>query len=268
MKGRVLIIAGSDPSGGAGLQADIKTVTALGGYACAAVTALTVQNTTGVFAAHPVEPDLVIAQARAALDDIGADAIKIGMLPTRAAAAALAAFLREGACGVPVVLDPVLVATSGDVLAGDGVASVILKDLMPLAAIVTPNGDELAALAGRAVRTVADARAAARTLQGAAPAAAFLLKGGHLGDDPAVTDTLLIGDRAIAFEHPRLAGRPTHGTGCTLASALATGLAQGLDLERATDRAIQYVRQAILTAEGFGRGALPLNHAFNSDGRR
>ncbi|MGE0407996.1 MAG: bifunctional hydroxymethylpyrimidine kinase/phosphomethylpyrimidine kinase [Amphiplicatus sp.] len=256
MKGRVFIIAGSDPSGGAGFQADIKTVTALGGYAGAAVTALTVQNTTGVFAVHPVPPDIVRAQIEAALDDIGADAIKIGMIGEAETARVIAALLRRRA--IPVVLDPVLAATSGDALAGEGVAGVLLKELVPLAALATPNADEAAALTGLAIRTPDDlARAGEALLRAGAGAA--LVKGGHLaGAD--VVDMLVEPHGATAFRHPRLTNAPLHGTGCTLASAIATGLAQGAPLQEAAARALDFVREAIRTAPDFGAGARPLNH--------
>ena len=263
MKGRVLIIAGSDPSGGAGLQADIKTVTALGGYAAAAVTALTVQNTTGVFGVHPVPPAVIRDQIVAVLDDIGADAIKIGMIGERDAALTIADVLEARARAIPVVLDPVLIATSGDALAGTGVAAVIRERLLPFAAVATPNSDELAALSGLSVTNVQETRAAAAALKTHAPSAALLAKGGHLNGDDVVD--LLFGnarEEPTAFRNPRIATRAGHGTGCTLASAVATGLAQGLALEPAIARAIAYVRGALAAALGFGAGSHPLNHAF------
>ncbi len=263
MKGRVLLIAGSDPSGGAGLQADIKTVTALGGYAAAAVTALTVQNTLGVSGVMSVPPAFIRDQIMAVLDDIGADAIKIGMIGEKAAAEMIAAVLHEHAAGIPVVLDPVLIATSGDALAGEGVAGVIRRDLMPLAAITTPNSDELAALSGMPVRTAQDAEAAAMALLRVDAPGAVLAKGGHIpGAD--VVDLLFLKDSArptAVFSNPRIATKAGHGTGCTLASAIATGLAQGLALEPAVLRGIAYVREALAAAPGFGAGAGPLGHA-------
>ncbi|MEX0644974.1 MAG: bifunctional hydroxymethylpyrimidine kinase/phosphomethylpyrimidine kinase [Parvularculaceae bacterium] len=258
MKGRVLIIAGSDPSGGAGVQADIKTVTALGGYAASAITALTVQNTTGVKAIHPVSPAIIRAQIDAVLDDIGADAVKIGMIGEAEAAWIIARALRERV-RVPVILDPVLVATSGDPLAGEGVAAVILTELVPLAALVTPNADEAAALTGISIKTAEDLARAGKALVKAGAKAA-LVKGGHLrGED--VVDVLVDQSGAKQFRSPRIATTSTHGTGCTLASAVATGLAQGLSLEAAVARAIDYTQEAIRTAPGFGKGAGPLNHA-------
>lgn len=258
MKGRVLIIAGSDPSGGAGLQADIKTVTALGGYAAAAVTAITVQNTRGVSAVHPVPPHIIRDQIVAVLDDIGADAIKIGMIGEKAAALALAAVLGERAGAIPVVLDPVLIATSGDALAGEGVAGIILEALIPLAALVTPNAEEAAALTGMPMRGQADLERAGEALRKAGAGAA-LVKGGHLAGD-VVADVLVSSGGRKVFRNPRIETTSTHGTGCTLASAIATGLAQGMALEAAAARAIAYVREAIRTAPGFGEGRGPLNH--------
>lgn len=258
MKGRVLIIAGSDPSGGAGVQADIKTVTALGGYAAAAITALTVQNTRGVTTVHPVAPDVVAAQIAAVMDDIGADAIKIGMIGDFETARVIEAALKRWR-GVPVVLDPVLIATSGDALAGDGVAAFIRERLAPLAAVVTPNADEASALTGLAVADRAGLIAAGEALA-ALGAGAALVKGGHLQGDT-VEDVLCAGDGARVYSNARIATTSTHGTGCTLASAVATGLAQGMALPAAVKRAVDYVHKAIATAPGFGGGHGPLNHA-------
>jgi len=258
VKGRVLIIAGSDPSGGAGVQADIKTVTALGGYAAAAITALTVQDTTGVRAVMQVPPDFIAAQIEAALGDIGADAIKIGMIGDVAAARAIADILAGVAVDIPIVLDPVLIATSGDSLATDGVAAFLLERLVPLAALVTPNADEAAALTGRAITGAGDLVAAGEDLIRRGATAA-LVKGGHLSGD-LVEDALVTQEGARLFRNPRLATTSTHGTGCTLASACAVGIAQGLPLAKAVKRAIDYVHRAILTAPGYGAGAGPLNH--------
>ena len=262
MKGRVLIIAGSDPSGGAGLQADIKTVTALGGYAAAAVTALTVQNTQGVSAVHPVAPDIVAAQIEAVMEDIGADAIKIGMIAEKETAQKIAALLFDyrAKTNAHIVLDPVLVATSGDALAGEGVAGVIYRELMPMASIVTPNTEELSALTGVAdLKTSDDVLRAGKHLLEETNTGALLLKGGHLSGEH-VTDFLLEDREAKTFRNPRIHTKSTHGTGCTLASAAATGLAQGMSLAAAVERAIAYVHKAIETAPGFGSGHGPLNH--------
>ncbi len=258
MKGRVLIIAGSDPSGGAGIQADIKTVTALGGYAAAAITALTVQNTKGVSAVHGVAPEIVAAQIEAVMDDIGADAIKIGMIGDVETAKVIEAALKKHA-SVAVVLDPVLVATSGDALAKDGVAAFIRDRLLPLAAVITPNTDEAAALTGLRIGAREDKIQAGKALIGAGAAAA-LVKGGH-GTGETAEDVLVLEGGERVYSNPRLETTSTHGTGCTLASAIATGLAQGMALPAAVKRAIDYTHKAIDTAPGFGGGHGPLNHA-------
>ena len=265
MKGRVLIIAGSDPSGGAGIQADIKTVTALGGYAAAAVTALTVQNTKGVIGVHPTPPHLIAAQIEAVISDIGADAIKIGMIGEVTAATAIHETIVNFAREIPVVLDPVLAATSGDALAGEGVAGFIREKLAPIAAIITPNIDEAAALTGVAITDQASMIMAGETLI-AAGARAALVKGGHMTGD-VVEDVLATPAGARVFSNPRLDTTSTHGTGCTLASAIAIGLAQGLALQAAVKRAIDYVHMAIKTAPGFGEGNGPLNHGWPLEAR-
>lgn len=259
MKGRVLIIAGSDPSGGAGIQADIKTVTALGGYAATAITAITVQNTRGVSAVHPVAPDVIAAQIEAVMSDIGADAIKIGMIGDVETAQIIDDALARHD-GIPVVLDPVLVATSGDVLASGGVADFIRTHLVLRAALITPNLDEAAALTGD---TIADRHAMLRAGRKLikAGAGAALVKGGHR-KSAMVEDVLLQPDGERIFSNPRIDTTSTHGTGCTLASAIATGLAQEMKLSAAVERAIAYVRKAIETAPGYGGGHGPLNHAY------
>ena len=259
MNGRVLIIAGSDPSGGAGIQADIKTVTALGGYAATAITALTVQNTRGVSAVHAVSPDVIAAQIEAVMSDIGADAIKIGMIGDVATAGVVEAALLENA-SVPVVLDPVLIATSGDALAEDGVAGFIKERLVPCAAVVTPNKGETETLTGISIANREDMIEAGRKLL-ALGARAALITGGHMGGET-VEDVLVTGNEVCSFTNERIETSSTHGTGCTLASAIATGLAQGMTLEDATARAVDYVHQAIRTAPGFGGGNGPLNHSW------
>jgi hydroxymethylpyrimidine/phosphomethylpyrimidine kinase len=256
-EGRVLIIAGSDSGGGAGVQADIKTVTVLGGYAATAITAVTVQNTLGVTAIHGVPPAIVAAQAEAVLTDIGADAIKIGMLGEAAAAVAdlLAAWP-----GIPVVLDPVMIAKGGAPLADAGGVETLRRRLLPLAALITPNAPEAAVLTGRAVETTDDLRRAGEALlAGGCPA--VLMKGGHVAGDR-VIDILMTATGETTFEGPRIDTRHTHGTGCTLASACAVGLAQGLTLEAAVARAWGYVAEAIRRAPGFGAGAGPLDHGW------
>jgi hydroxymethylpyrimidine/phosphomethylpyrimidine kinase len=257
--GRVLIIAGSDSGGGAGIQADIKTVTALGGYAATAITAITAQNTLGVFAIHPLPPDLVMAQARAVLDDIGADAFKIGMLGDAAMVEVVAGIL-DGAPGIPAVIDPVMIAKGGAALLPDAAVSAVRALMIPRAALLTPNAPEAAALTGLAVETTDDLRRAGEALL-AAGAAAVLMKGGHVAGET-VTDVLMTPAGETTLEGPRIDTRHTHGTGCTLASACAAGLAQGLPLDRAVARAWAYVARAIRTAPGLGAGHGPLDHGW------
>ncbi len=262
--GRVLIIAGSDSGGGAGIQADIKAVTMLGGFAATAITAITAQNTLGVFAIHALPPDLVATQARVVLEDIGADAFKIGMLGDQAMVEAVAAIL-DGARQVPAVIDPVMIAKGGAALLADGAISAVRALMVPRAALLTPNAPEAAALTGLAVETADDLRRAGEALL-AAGAAAVLMKGGHLPGET-VTDVLMTPAGETTFEGLRLHTRHTHGTGCTLASACATGLAQGLALDQAIARAWAYVAEAIRSAPGFGAGHGPLDHGWPLRGR-
>lgn len=256
MAARVLAIAGSDSGGGAGLQADIKTITMLGAYAATAVTAVTVQDTRGVSAVHPVPPEIVAAQVRAVLADIGADAVKIGMLGDAATIEAVADAL-EGFAG-PVVLDPVMVAKGGAALLATEAVAALVERLLPMAAVVTPNAPELAALTGTEVEDEADLLLAAQELLDSG-ACAVLAKGGHLAGDE-VADWLVTRDGTRCFAGPRILTRHTHGTGCTLASALATGLAQGRTLADAVAEARAYVAGAIAHAPGLGAGHGPLGH--------
>ena len=256
--GRVLIIAGSDSGGGAGVQADIKTVTALGGHASSAITAVTVQNTMGVFGVHPIPVEIIVAQARAVLDDIGADVIKTGMLGDVATVEAVAALLEQAR--IPAVIDPVMIAKGGAALLEPDALNTVRDRLIPQAALLTPNAPEAAALTGLAVETTDDLRRAGDALL-ARGAKAVLMKGGHIeGGD--LTDILMTQDGETLFTGPRIETRHTHGTGCTLASACAVGLAQGLSLEAAVARAWAYVAEAIRRAPGFGAGAGPLDHAW------
>jgi len=259
VKGRVLIIAGSDSGGGAGIQADIKSVTAMGAFAMTAITALTAQNTLGVHGVVPIEPAFITRQIEVVLTDIGADAIKTGMLHSAEVIAAVAASLRVRARGAPLVVDPVMVAKGGHrLLLGDAEAA--LRDtLLPMAALVTPNLPEAEVLTGLPVRVEADMRRAAERLARLG-ASAVLMKGGHLEGDR-VVDLLYYEGRMERFEDARIASRSTHGTGCTLASAIAACIAQGMPLVEAVVRARAYVRRAIETAPGYGRGHGPLNHA-------
>lgn len=258
MIARVLAIAGSDSSGGAGIQADIKTISLLGAYAAAAITAVTVQDTRGVAAVHPVPPDLVAAQIRAVLADIGADAVKIGMLGDTATIEAVADALRDFAG--PVVLDPVMVAKGGAPLLELAAISALVADLLPMAALVTPNASELEALTGTEIADEADLLLAAQELLGLG-ARAVLAKGGHLAGAE-VVDWLVSPNGHQRFASPRIETRHTHGTGCTLASAIAAGLAKGLALERAVAEARAYVAGAIAHAPGLGAGHGPLGHGW------
>ncbi len=257
-RGRVLIIAGSDSGGGAGIQADIKTVTALGGYAATTITAVTVQNTLGVSAVHPIPPEIVEAQARAVLDDIGADVIKTGMLGGLATVEAVARVLADA--GIPAVVDPVMLAKSGAALLDPEALAAFRTLMIPRAALLTPNAPEAEALTDIEVGSLDGQRRAAEALleQGAR---AVLLKGGHV-PGPLIVDLLVTADGERRFEHPRLDTRHTHGTGCTLASACAVGLAQGLSISQAVERAILYTAEAIAGAPGFGEGAGPLDHGW------
>jgi hydroxymethylpyrimidine/phosphomethylpyrimidine kinase len=216
LKGRVLIIAGSDSGGGAGIQADIKSVTALGGYAMTAITALTVQNTLGVFDVHAVPIEVVEAQARVVLEDIGADAIKTGMLGTVEVVEAVARIL-DSARGVPAVVDPVMTAKGGQRLLAEEAALAVRDLLVPRAALLTPNAPEAEALTGLPVRDEQEMRAAGQALLELG-AKAVLMKGGHLDGDILV-DLLLGNSVSRRYESLRLHTRHTHGTGCTLASA-------------------------------------------------
>jgi hydroxymethylpyrimidine/phosphomethylpyrimidine kinase len=263
-RGRVLILAGSDSGGGAGIQADVKTVTALGGYAATAVTAITVQNTLGVSAVHPLPAELVEAQARAVLEDIGADALKTGMLGEAATVEAAARVL-DAAAGVPAVVDPVMAAKGGAALLHARARQAVRRLLVPRAALLTPNAPEAEALTGLAVRTTDDLRRAGEALL-AAGAGAVLMKGGHVAGTM-VVDLLLTPAGETSFEAPRTESRHTHGTGCTLASACAAGLAQGLPLPQAVARAWAYVQEAIARAPGFGQGHGPLDHGWPLRGR-
>lgn len=258
-RGRVLIVAGSDPSGGAGLQADIKTVTALGGYAAAAITAITVQNTRGVSAVHRLSPDLVRAQIAAVLDDVSADAIKTGMLVNAPVAEAVAAALADGAPALPLVVDPVIRAKDGTTLLDSPGISALKAWLMPRAALITPNIPEAVHLTGCEIRDEDGMRKAADILHSLG-SQAVLVKGGHL-ETRQVVDVLLDRDGFSVFRTERLDTRHTHGTGCTLSSAIATGLAQGLGLREAVAHAQAFVQAAIRAAPGFGEGHGPLGHA-------
>jgi hydroxymethylpyrimidine/phosphomethylpyrimidine kinase len=260
---RVLAIAGSDSSGGAGIQADIKTVAMLGGYAMTAITAITAQNTLGVQAVEALTPELVAAQIDSCLSDIGADAVKIGMLGSPEIAAVVAARLETFAGAI--VFDPVMVATSGGVLA-DAATIAAFAPLMGIATLITPNLPELAALTGMPLGEHEAIVAAALSLAERFDCA-VLAKGGHAEGDR-VLDTMILPDGEFAnFGDPRIESRHTHGTGCTLSSAIATLLAHGQPLPHAVRLGRRFVRAAIAAAPGFGEGAGPLgHHAVRSGG--
>ncbi len=240
---RILIIAGSDSGGGAGIQADIKTVTMLGGHAMTAVTAITAQNTLGVDAMHMVPTQIVVDQIAAVVSDIGVDAVKVGMIGCADTAHAVADSLSELSC--PIVFDPVMVATSGAVLADADTISAFER-LMRLATLTTPNLPELKALGGK------EALLARRI--------PLLIKGGHSGEDEIVDELHIAAEQDTRWSDPRIETRSTHGTGCTLATAIATGLGQGLDLIPAIERARLLVRLALLDAPGLGQGHGPMGH--------
>ncbi|PTQ10287.1 bifunctional hydroxymethylpyrimidine kinase/phosphomethylpyrimidine kinase [Sphingomonas oleivorans] len=255
---RVLIVAGSDSGGGAGIQADIKTVTMFGGHAMTAITAVTAQNSLGVSAMLPVPTDMVLAQIDAVAGDIGVDAVKIGMIGSAETADALATRLaRLG--DVPIVFDPVMVATSGARLA-DAATVAAFARLMTIATVTTPNLPELEILSGRTIRTVAEVEAAAAMLA-AQHKRALLAKGGHLPGDRLV-DMLMTAEGVTRWEGERIETRHSHGTGCTLASGIATGLGAGLPIEKAVGIARDYVRAALIAAPGFGAGHGPMGHAL------
>ncbi len=253
---RVLIIAGSDCGGGAGIQGDIKTVSALGAYAATAVTAITVQNTTGVRSSHAVPPEIVFAQIRAVLDDIGADAIKTGMLVSAEVVRAVADALHGHT--IPVVVDPVLTAKGGAALLDEPGLEAVVRYLIPMAAVVTPNVPEAERLTGKSIRSVEDMSAAAARLQESG-VRAVLVKGGHLPGET-VTDVFADGSGTYRFSAPRLRNRSTHGTGCALASAIAAGLATGRPLASAVEMSREFVRRAIANGLPFGHGIGPVNH--------
>jgi len=251
-----LTIAGSDSSGGAGIQADLKTFAAHGVYGLSAITAVTAQNTVGVTAVAALAPDLVVAQIDAVMSDIGADAVKIGMLANAAIAHAVAGALRRLAPRV-IVLDPVMIAKGGDRLLDDDAVAVLVSELLPLATIVTPNVPEAERLTGLRLQSVVDLRRAAIRLVELGARAA-IVKGGHL-EGPAV-DVLYDGVTAVELSAERVAGPHTHGTGCTFASALAARLALGDSVTDAARAAKLYVTAAIARAPGLGRGHGPLGH--------
>jgi len=254
---RVIAIAGSDSGGGAGIQADIKTITLLGAYASSAITALTAQNTLGVQDIHPVPPEFVAKQIELILSDIGADAAKTGMLHNSAIIEAVVSALQR--FSVPnLVVDPVMVAKTGHPLLEDDAVQALIDRLFPLAAIVTPNAPEAAKILSREVSTIQDAEAAARAMVDRRLAAAVVVKGGHLAED--ATDIFFDGDELLRMTGERVQTTSTHGTGCTYASAIATFLALGKPLKDAVAEAKAFIGRAIALAEPIGAGHGPTNH--------
>ena len=259
MKGRVLIIAGSDSGGGAGIQGDIKTISALGGYAMTAITAITVQNTMAVSNVHAIPSNIIAEQMRVVIDDIGADAIKTGMLHDEDVIETISDFLNNQAKHIPAVIDPVMISKSGNALLQANAINALKKKLLPLATLMTPNIPEAETLLGGPISNMNDA---ARAL-GQFGSKAVLLKGGHASGE-IITDTLWDGREITQWQSPRIDTKHTHGTGCTLASAIAVSLGQGMTLTDSITRARDYVIGAIKNAPGYGHGHGPLNHSWNS----
>lgn len=258
---KILIIAGSDSGGGAGIQADIKAVTMFGGHAMTAITAITAQNTLSVDAIAAVPTEMVLKQIEMVVNDIGIDAVKIGMIGSPETAAAVAEVLTR-LDNVPVIFDPVMVASSGAELA-DAATIDAFRKLMAVSRLVTPNAPELQVLSGHSIETVEDMEDAALALCRDA-GMAVLAKGGHIKGDT-VTDSLIEpGGTVTRWESPRIETLNTHGTGCTLASAAATGIGQGRALPDAVERAREYVRRAIAEAPGFGSGHGPIGHTLGT----
>ena len=259
MNGRVLICAGSDSGGGAGIQADIKTVTALGCFAATAITALTSQNTKGVFNVLDIPTSFLRQQMTVVLEDIGADVIKTGMLHNAEVIRTISNTLENLGDSSTLVIDPVMVAKGGHSLLQTSAIDALKNELIRKADVLTPNIPEAEVLVGIEITSVDDMRRAGECLLDLGPKS-VLIKGGHLKDDT-LTDILLTQSEEKLYSSPRLKTVHTHGTGCTLASAIAAGIAQGLEVQIATERARKYVFEAIRTAPGLGAGHGPLNHA-------
>ena len=259
MKGRVLICAGSDSGGGAGIQADIKTVTALGCFAATAITALTSQNTKGVFDVLDIPTSFLRQQMTVVLEDIGADVIKTGMLHNVGVIRTISDTIEDLGGSPSLVIDPVMVAKGGHSLLQSSAVDALKNELIRMADVLTPNIPEAEVLTGIEITSVDDMRRAGEYLLNMGPKS-VLIKGGHLTDDT-LTDILLTGSAVTLYSSPRIKTVHTHGTGCTLASAVAAGIAQGLEVQIATERARKYVFEAIRTAPGLGAGHGPLNHA-------
>jgi hydroxymethylpyrimidine/phosphomethylpyrimidine kinase len=253
---KALTIAGSDSGGGAGIQADLKTFAAFRVFGMSVLTAITAQNSLGVHGVHDLPPEFVAQQIDVVLSDFGADAVKIGMLSTAPIIGAVADRLRAHGAR-HIVVDPVMIAKSGDALLQPSARAALVKDLLPLAAVVTPNLHEASALAGMPVETEAEMEVVARRIQALGPRA-VLVKGGHLKDS--ATDLLWDGRELVRFPAPRIDSTSTHGTGCTLSSAIAAGLAHGRPLREAVRQAKAYVTEAIRAGFQPGRGVGALWH--------
>ncbi len=258
MRGRLLVIAGSDSGGGAGIQADIRSASAMGAYTMTALTALTAQDTHKVHAVHSVSPEFVTAQIEICLGDIGADTVKIGMLHDIPTINAVMDTLKMKAPNVPRIVDPVMVAKGGDPLLAVGAETALRQRVIPGAFLITPNAPEAEKLSGERVEDESDMERAGRKIL-AMGAGAVLVKGGHLPGEE-ILDLLVTPETMRHFRGSRIETKHTHGTGCTLASAIAAGVAQKMELESAVGRARNYVRRAIANAPGLGGGHGPLNH--------
>jgi len=259
LKGRVLSVAGSDPSGGAGIQADIKTISALGAYAATAITAITIQNSLGVSDVHAVDKQHVEDQLVAVLDDIGADCIKTGMLLNREILEVLISVLSDKASGIPLVTDPVLVSSSGKRLLNPGALDLMKGTLFPRITVLTPNIPEACALTGMEHIQNDQQQIDAGLMLLDMGVSAVVIKGGHGAGDEC-RDLLMTSAGPEWFVSDRIDSKHTHGTGCTFASAIATGLAQELSVSDSVARAHKYVAEAIRIAPGYGAGHGPLNH--------
>tara|TARA_B100000676_G_C18061761_1_gene838238 strand:+ start:107 stop:904 length:798 start_codon:yes stop_codon:yes gene_type:complete len=258
MIGRVLVIAGSDSGGGAGIQADIKSISALGAYAACAITALTAQNTLGVHGVMKVSPEFIDKQIIAVLDDIGADCIKTGMLHDSMVIETVLRTLEHKASDVPVVVDPVMIAKGGAPLLKAEAIVTLREELVPRATLLTPNIPEAEAILNRKLKGRDDMQAMGEELFDLG-SKAVLLKGGHM-EGPIVWDFLISNDGSRFYQNERIATSHTHGTGCTLASSIAAGIANGLTIERAVTQAETFLNKAIQTAPGIGKGHGPINH--------
>ena len=258
VKGRVLVIAGSDSGGGAGIQGDVKTITSLGGYASTAITALTAQNTKTVSAIHSIPIDFINEQIKLVLTDLGADCIKIGMLNTKEVIEGVVEAIERYGKGIPIVSDTVMIAKGGAQLLADDAVESMKNLLLPMSTLITPNIPEAEVLTGRQISDFIEAGEAGKELLNYG-SHAVLIKGGHL-ESSEIVDQLYIKGKSFKFESKRIETNNTHGTGCSLASACAIGMAQGLDIRAAVESAQKYVYEAIKTAPGFGFGFGPLNH--------